>query len=141
MELTDAVEFARSRNHGVLVTSKRDSRAQLSNIAYAVGDDGVFRISVTDDRAKTVNMRRDARVALHVTRDDFYAYAVLEGDAELTPVASSPDDDTVEELVDHYRVIAGEHPDWDEFRRAMVDEGRLIVRFRPERAYGMLPST
>ena len=138
MELSDALDFARERTHGVLVTAKRDGRPQLSNVAYALGDDGVFRISVTDERAKTANVRRDPRVSLHVTRDDFYAYAVFEGDAELTPVASSPGDGTVDELADQYRVIAGEHPDWHEFRTAMVDDNRLIVRLHPERAYGML---
>jgi PPOX class probable F420-dependent enzyme len=99
----------------------------------------VIRVSVTDSRAKTANARRDPRVSLHVTRDDFYAYAVIEGQAELTPVATDPDDGTVDELVDYYRAIAGEHPDWDDYRRAMVADGRLVLRVRPERAYGMLP--
>src|SRR5205823_14770053 len=115
MDLSQAVGFAREHRRGVLVTMKRDGRPQLSNIAYAVGDDGVIRISVTDDRAKTKNLRRDARAALHVTRDDFYAYAVIEGNAELSPVAAAPDDATVDELIAQYRVIAGEHSNWDEF--------------------------
>ena len=99
----------------------------------------MIRISVTDSRAKTANARRDPRVALHVTRDDFYAYAVIEGRAELTPVAADPDDATVDELIEQYRAMAGEHPDWDDFRRAMVADGRLVLRLHPERAYGMLP--
>lgn len=138
MELTDALEFIRERRHGVLVTTKQDGRPQLSNISFALGDDGVIRVSVTDSRAKTANARRDPRVSLHVTRDDFYAYAVIEGRAELTPVAAEPDDATVGELVEHYRAIAGEHPDWDDFRRAMVADRRLVLRLHPERAYGML---
>jgi PPOX class probable F420-dependent enzyme len=140
MDLTDAIEFARSRQQGVLVTIKRDGRPQLSNITYSVGDDGVIRISVTASRAKTANARRDERVALHVTRDDFYAYAVIEGRAEVTPVASDPHDATVEELIEYYRAAAGEHPDWDDYRRVMVADGRLVLRIHPERAYGMLPS-
>jgi len=139
MELDAALDFVRSRHQGVLVTLKRDGRPQLSNIAYYVGDDGVVRISITNGRAKTANIRRDDRVSLHVTRDDFYAYVVLEGEAELAPVATSPDDATADELVEYYRAIVGEHPDWDEYRRAMVDDQRLVVRFRPTRAYGMLP--
>jgi len=140
MELDTALQFAREHSHGVLVTLKRDGRAQLSNIAYHVGDDGVVAISVTDGRAKTANLRRDGRASLHVTRDDFYAYVVVEGDAELTPAAASPDDATTDALVEYYRAVAGEHPDWDDYRRAMVDDGRVLVRIRPTHAYGMLPS-
>jgi PPOX class probable F420-dependent enzyme len=139
MDLATALEFVADRRHGVLTTLKADGRPQLSNIAYYVGDDGVIRISVTDGRAKTANLRRDQRASLHVTRDDFYAYAVLEARAELTPVAADPGDATVDELVEYYRAISGEHPDWDDYRRAMVADRRLIVRLHPERAYGMLP--
>jgi PPOX class probable F420-dependent enzyme len=138
MELSDALEFVRARQHGVLTTIKRDGRPQLSNITYAVGDDGVVRISVTDTRAKTRNLRRDPRASLHVTQDDFWAYVVLEGEVTLTPVAAAPDDDTVDQLVEFYRAVIGEHPDWDDYRRAMVADGRLLVLFRPERAYGMV---
>jgi PPOX class probable F420-dependent enzyme len=141
MDLTDAIVFARTRQHGVLATIKRDGRPQLSNISYSVGDDGVFRVSVTASRAKTANARRDERVSLHVTRDDFYAYAVIEGRAEVTPVASDPHDATVEELIEYYRAAAGEHPDWDDYRRVMVADGRLVLRIHPERAYGMLPAS
>ena len=139
MDLASAIEFVSARHHGVLVTVKADGRPQLSNISYAVGADGAIRISVTDGRAKTANLRRDPRASLHVTRDDFYAYVVVEASAELTPVAAEPDDATVEELVEYYRALSGEHPDWDDYRRAMVTDRRLIVRLRPERAYGMLP--
>jgi PPOX class probable F420-dependent enzyme len=138
MELDAALDFIRSRQHGVLTTLKRDGRPQLSNITYSLGDDGIVRISVTDGRAKTSNIRRDNRVSLHVSQDDFWAYVVVEADADLTPVASAPDDATVDELVEYYRAAAGEHPDWDDYRRVMVSEGRLIVRLRPTRAYGML---
>lgn len=122
---------------GVLVTLKRDGRPQLSNIAYAVGDDDVVRISVTDDRAKTANLRRDPRASLHVARDDFYAYAVVEGTASLMPVAADPHDATADALVEYYRAVAGEHDDWEEYRRAMVDDGRLIIELPIQRLYGM----
>jgi len=138
MDLATALEFVATKHQGVLTSQKRDGRPQLSNIAYHVGDDGVIRISVTDGRAKTSNLRRDPRASLHVTRDDFYAYAVIEARTEVTPVAAAPDDATVDELVDYYRAVAGEHPDWDDYRRTMVTDGRLILRLHPERAYGML---
>ena len=79
-------------------------------------------------------------MSLHVTRDDFYAYAVVEGDAELAPVAAAPDDATVDELVEYYRAVAGEHPDWDELppgdgRRPAASSSASA----PTHAYGMLP--
>jgi PPOX class probable F420-dependent enzyme len=140
MDLIDALDFVRDRRNGVLATLKRDGRPQLSNISYLVGDDDVIRISVTDSRAKTNNLRRDPRASLHVSRDDFWAYVVLEGEVELTPVAAEPHDDTVEQLVAYYRAMMGEHDDWDDYRRAMVSDGRLLVTFRPGHAYGMLGS-
>ena len=140
MELTDAMDFVRQHRRGVLVTQKHDGRPQLSNIAYAIGEDGVIRISITADRAKYRNLLRTPLASLHVTRDDFYAYAVLEADVELSDVSAAPDDPTVEELVEYYRALAGEHPDWDDYRAAMVTDRRLIVRLKPTRAYGMLPT-
>lgn len=140
MELREALAFIRSHKRGVLVTQKRDGRPQLSNIAYAVGEDGVIRISVTVDRAKYRNLQRTPLASLHVTRDDFYAYVVIEADVELSQVAAAPDDEAVEELVEQYRGIAGEHEDWEAFRQAMVRDRRLVVRLKPTRAYGMLPS-
>jgi PPOX class probable F420-dependent enzyme len=139
MELTDAIDFARQHRRGVLVTQKRDGRPQLSNVAYWIGDDGVIRISITADRAKYPNLQRTPLASLHVTREDFYAYAVIEADVELSEVAAAPDDATVDELVDYYRAVAGEHDDWDAYRQAMVDDRRLVVRLKPTRAYGMLP--
>ena len=140
MDLVAALEFIGSRRQGVLATRKRDGRPQLSNIAYSVGGDGVIRISITADRAKYKNLLREPVASLHVTREDFYAYVVLEADVELSDVASAPDDAAVDELVEQYRTVAGEHPDWDEFRAAMVKDRRLVVRLKPTRAYGMLPA-
>lgn len=138
MDLGDAVSFARQHHQGVLVTVRRDGRPQLSNILYGVGDDGLVRISVTDTRAKTKNLRRDPRGSLYVVGESFWSYVVIDGEAELSPVAQTLDDPTVDELVSLYRSIRGEeHPDWDEYRRVMVDEGRLVVRLRPVRAYGL----
>jgi PPOX class probable F420-dependent enzyme len=140
MELSDALEFIRDKRNGILIARKSDGRPQSSNIAFALGDDDVIRISVTDGRAKTANIRRDPRVSLHVNRDDFWAYAVIEADVTLLPVAESPDDATVDALVDYYRSVAGEHDDWDEYRRAMVADRRLLLELHPTRAYGMINS-
>lgn len=74
-----------------------------------------------------------------MSSDDGWSYAVAEVRAELTPVAAEPGDDTVAELVDLYRAVRGEHPDWDDYRRAMVAEGRLVLRLRVERLYGIPP--
>lgn len=133
------LEFVAGNRAGVLATLKRDGRPQLSNVGYA-WDDGLIRVSVTDARAKTGNLRRDPRVTLHVTSRDFWTWVAVEGTAELTPVAADPHDATVEELVAYYRGVSGEHPDWDEYRAAMVADRRLVVRFRPEHAYGQVPS-
>lgn len=91
MELAQALDFIKDRKDGVLSTQKRDGRPQLSNITYGLGDDGVIRISVTAGRVKAKNLARDPRASLHVTSDDFYAYAAVECDVELTPAAQSID--------------------------------------------------
>ena len=132
--------FVAEHRWGVLATVKRDGRPQLSNVGYAYDPETrLFRVSVTDDRAKTRNLRADPRVTLHVTSKDFWTWVAVEGTAELTPVAADPHDATVEELITYYRgAAAGEHPDWDEYRAAMVADRRLVVRFRPEHAYGQL---
>ena len=140
MELADALAFVQARKNGVLTTIRANGRPQLSNILYIPGDDGVLRISVTDSRAKTKNMRRDPRVSLYVPGDNFWQFVVVEGTAELTPVAADPHDDTVEQLIAYYRAGNGEHSDWDDYRAAMVADGRLIAAVHPERAYGLVVS-
>lgn len=134
----DALLELLSEGHGgVLVTLRRDGRPQLSNVMHAYyPDERIIRISVTDDRAKTRNLRRDPRASYHVTTGDHWAYTVADGTAELTPVAADPHDDTVEELVRLYRDIGGEHSDWDDYRAAMVRDRRLVIRLRVERVYG-----
>jgi len=125
---------------GVLATIKRDGRPQLSNVSYYFDPRNVaIEVSVTEPRAKTRNLRRDPRASIHVTADDGWAYAVVEGDAILTPPAASPDDDTVEALIALYRNIAGEHPDWDDYRRAMVADRRVVVTLPISHLYGLPP--
>jgi PPOX class probable F420-dependent enzyme len=137
MELAQALTFARPRHQGVLTTIKSDGRPQISNIAYATGDDDVILISVTDSRAKTANLRRDPRASLYVLGDNFYQWAVLEGLVELSPVAADPHDAAVDLLVTYYQGANGEHDDWEDYRAAMVADQRLVLSFRPERAYGI----
>ena len=117
---------------------QRLARPALSNVAHCVSDDHVIRISITAGRAKYHNLLRQPWAALHVTRPDFFGYAVLEGAVELSPVAARPDDDTVGELITYYRALSGEHEDWEAYRAAMVAERRVVVRLKPGRAYGLL---
>jgi PPOX class probable F420-dependent enzyme len=138
MEIARALEFVGERKRGVLATQRRDGRPQLSNVLFVVGDDGVISVSITDTRAKTRNLRRTPQASVHVASEDFWSYCVLDCDAELMPVAADPHDATVEALVDYYRRGNGEHPDWDEYRQAMVADQRLIVRLTATHAYGML---
>lgn len=140
MQIGEALDHLRTQRGGVLITQRRDGRPQSSNISYAVGDDDVVRISVTAGRAKTRNLERAPVASLHVSRPDFWAYVVVDADAELSAVAADPGDATVEELVALYRSVQGEHEDWDDYRRAMVADRRLVVRLRPTHAYGMWSS-
>ena len=134
------LDLLSSRRLGVLATIKRDGRPQLSNVNYTFDPDrGLIRVSVTDDRAKTANLRRDPRASFQVSSQDGWAYAVAEVRAELSPVAADPHDATVEELIDIYRAVAGEHPDWDDYRRAMVQDRRIALHLHVERVYGMPP--
>ena len=133
------VALASARNIGALATIKRDGRPQLSAVNFTL-DPGTAtaRISVIDGRAKVHNLRRDPRASIFVASPDGWTYAVLEGEVELSPVALAPDDATVEELVEVFRAIRGEdHPDWDEYRSAMVADRRLVARLRVEHAYGL----
>jgi PPOX class probable F420-dependent enzyme len=139
MEIPVALEFARINTKSTLVTIRANTRPQLSNILHHVGDDGVIRVSITADRAKYHNLVRTPWAALHVTQPDFWAYTVIEADAQLSPVAAAPDDATVDELVEYYRDLSGEHEDWASYRASMVENHRVVLRLTPTRAYGMLP--
>lgn len=125
---------------GVLATIKRDGRPQLSHVTYHFDPRSlVVSVSITEGRAKTRNLRRDPRASLLVSADDGWAYAVAEGDADLSAPAADPGDDTVEGLVGLYRAIAGEHPDWDDYRRAMITDRRVLLRMHVTHLYGMPP--
>jgi PPOX class probable F420-dependent enzyme len=138
--------LAAGRNLGTLAAIKKDGRPQLSMVNFALAPGGptagpTIRVSVVDGRAKVANLLRDPRASLLVTSSDGWSYAVLEGDARLSPVASGPDDGTVEELVELYRTIRGEdHPDWDDYRAAMVRDHRRVLSIHVTKVYGLAPS-
>jgi PPOX class probable F420-dependent enzyme len=130
----------RGNSLGVLATIKRDGRPQLSNVAYHFDPRAVaIQVSITEPRAKTRNLRRDPRASILVSSDDGWSYAVAEGEAQLTAPAADPRDDTVEALIALYRSIAGEHPDWDEYREAMVTDRRVVLTLPISHVYGMPP--
>lgn len=125
---------------GVLATIKSDGRPQLSHVTYHFDLRSLaIEVSITESRAKTRNLRRDPRASLLVSSDDGWAYAVAEGEAVLSAPASAPDDETVESLITLYRNVAGEHPDWDDYRRAMVADRRVLLRVPITHVYGMPP--
>jgi PPOX class probable F420-dependent enzyme len=138
MDIATAADFARTHSKSILTTLRKDGRPQQSNVLHWLPADGIVRVSITADRAKYVNLRRQPWAALHVSSDDFWSYAVLEGPAEVLPVAAHDDDATVAELVGYYRALSGEHPDWDDYRRAMIAERRTLVHLTPTHAYGLL---
>jgi PPOX class probable F420-dependent enzyme len=137
MDLDTALRYARATHRSVLTTLRGNGLPQLSNVLHAVDDDGVIRISTTADRAKYANLRRRPWAAVKVDGEDFWSYAVLEGDVELSAIAADPGDGATDELVALYRRLSGEHPDWDDYRRTMVADRRVVVRARPNHAYGL----
>jgi PPOX class probable F420-dependent enzyme len=138
MELDRALDFAAGRRNAVLTTLRADGRPQQSVIFYGADADR-FTVSVTATRAKTRNLRRDPRAALFIFGDDVFTWVSLDGHVELSPVAQSPDDAVVDELVEYYRRGSGEHENWNEFRRSMVDDQRLVATFVATSATGILP--
>jgi uncharacterized protein len=130
MNHQEALEYIGNNSHGVLATIKRDGRPQLSNISYTLDDDGLIKISVTEDRAKTKNARRDPRVSMTVIGDNWYQYIVVEGTAGFI------DDDPLPALRHVFERVAGKpHPDWDEFDQAMLSEQRIVMTISIDRLY------
>jgi PPOX class probable F420-dependent enzyme len=122
---------------GVLATLRVDGRPQLSPVTpFYDRDAGLLRVSMTEGRAKTKNLRRDPRAALEVTSSDGWAWATAEGRVTLTGPGTDPDGPEVQALVDYYRSVAGEHPDWAEYRAVMVADRRVLMTMQVQRVYG-----
>ncbi|MFE9784823.1 PPOX class F420-dependent oxidoreductase [Nocardia salmonicida] len=122
---------------GILATIKSDGRPQLSPVTpYYDRAAGIIYVSMTEGRAKTVNLRRDPRAALEVTSADGWSWATAEGTATLTGPGTDPNGPEVEALVDYYRAAAGEHPDWNEYREVMVADRRVLMALSVEHVYG-----
>ena len=138
MDLVRALAFAAGRRNALLTTLRADGRPQQSVIFFEADGDR-FTISLTDTRAKTKNLRRDPRAALFIPGDDVFTWVGLDGLVELSPVARTPEDAVVDQLVDYYRRSNGEHENWDEYRQAMVDDQRLVATFIGTSATGLLP--
>jgi PPOX class probable F420-dependent enzyme len=138
MDLAHALTFAAGQRNAVLTTLRADGRPQQSVIFFAADDDR-FTISITDDRAKTRNLRRDPRAALFIQGGDPFTWVSLDGHVELSPVAQAVDDATVDALVEYYRRGNGEHENWAEFRQTMIDDRRLVATFVATSATGILP--
>jgi PPOX class probable F420-dependent enzyme len=133
-DIDEARRFLGANHHAVLATYRRDGKVQQSPVSAGVDAQGRVIISVTEDRAKARNARRDPRVSLCVFSDAFYGQWVqVEGTAELV---DGPD--RLDALVDYYRTLRGEdHPDWDEYRTAMERDHRVLLRFEIDRASGL----
>jgi PPOX class probable F420-dependent enzyme len=123
------IDFIRTRHHMVLVTHRRDGAPQLSPVTGGVDAAGRIVIASYPERAKTANLRRTAECAVLVLSDDFGgAWVQVDGHAEVLDLPEALD-----ALVDYYRSISGEHPDWDEYRQAMRDQGKCLIRVTPAR--------
>jgi PPOX class probable F420-dependent enzyme len=124
IELEELLEFVRPRHRLLLATTRADGRPQLSPVSGGVDGEGRIVISTYPGRAKTRNAERDPRVSVCVLSEDWNGpWVQIDGDAEVLHMPEA-----VEGLVDYYRCIAGEHPDWDEYRRAMVVQDKSLLR-------------
>jgi PPOX class probable F420-dependent enzyme len=129
VDLAGLLDFVRPRHRALLITRRADGSPQASPLTCGVDDSGRLVMSTYPERAKTANARRDAAVSIVVMSDEWNGpWVQIDGEAE---VLDSPE--SVEPLVEYYRNISGEHPDWDEYREAMVKQGKSIIRITPRR--------
>jgi PPOX class probable F420-dependent enzyme len=129
VDLAGLLDFVRSRHRALLLTTRADGRPQASPLTCGVDSAGRLVISTYPERAKTRNARRDPRVSVVVLSDEWNdPWVQIDGTAEVIDAPES-----VEPLVEYFRVISGEHPDWDEYRAAMVRQGKSLIRVSPQR--------
>ncbi len=127
VELDELLQFLRPRHHALLVTTRSDGRPQVSPVSCGVDADGRIVVATYPQRAKVRNLRRDPRATVCVLSDEWDGpYVQVDGDAEIIDLP-----DAVEPLVEYYRSIAGEHPDWDTYREAMRHQGKSLIRVTP----------
>lgn len=138
MHLDIALDWIAQRTVATLITIRSDGRPQSSDIAYRIHD-GQIVISLTETRAKTRNIAADPRVVLHLSDPGAWSYVSIDGIAELSAVTTRPGDATSDALVEYYEGVTGEaHPDWDEYRQAMVAERRLLATITPNSVVGQI---
>ncbi|WP_262060889.1 PPOX class F420-dependent oxidoreductase [Streptomyces sp. STR69] len=129
VSLDELLDFVRPRHRALLLTRRADGSPQASPLTCGVDDSGRIVVSTYPERAKTRNAKRDPRVSIVVVSDEWNdPWVQIDGTAEVIDPPES-----VEPLVEYYRNIAGEHPDWDEYRAAMIKQGKSIIRITPER--------
>ena len=129
VDLAGLLDFVRPRHHGILLTTRADGMPQGSPVTMGVDDAGRIVVSTYPERAKTRNAKRNPQATVIVLSDDFGgAWVQVDGTAEVIDIP-----DSVEPLVEYYRSISGEHPDWDEYREAMVRQGKSLIRVTPTR--------
>ena len=122
----ELLEFVRSRHRWVLLTTRADGRPQLSPVTGGVSSSGHLVVSTYPDRAKAVNLRRNPTASVMVLSDEWDdAWVQVDGTAQ---VLDMPDPQALEGLVDYFRCISGEHPDWDDYRAAMQRQGKSLIR-------------
>jgi PPOX class probable F420-dependent enzyme len=130
VDIAEALEFARVNHRAVLATMRADGSPQLSPVTVGVDDKGRLEISTRETTVKTRNLRRTPRAWLCILTTRFFGeWVQVSGDVEIVPLPEA-----MELLVDYYRRISGEHPDWDEYRAAMRRDQRCLVRITPTRA-------
>lgn len=136
IELTDGLAFAAEVQMGTLITLRRDGRPQSSDVHHGVAD-GAIMFSVLPSRAKVVNVERDPRVVYHVSHEG--SYLSFDGTAEVSPIATSTEGPAMDTLIQAFRAVAKkDHPDWDEFREAMVREQRRVITVTPTSVVGLI---
>lgn len=129
VDKTALAGFIRPRHHAILVTTRADGTPQLSPVTCGLDAEDRIVISTYPSRAKAVNARRDPRVSVCVLSDDWDgAWVQVDGTAEVLDLP-----DALEPLVEYFRVISGEHPDWDEYREAMQRQGKCLIRVTIDR--------
>ncbi|NNE73990.1 MAG: TIGR03618 family F420-dependent PPOX class oxidoreductase [Acidimicrobiales bacterium] len=136
IELVDALAFTAGVPNGALITLRRDGRPQSSEVHHGVLD-GTIVFSVLPTRAKVFNIERDPRVVYHVSHEG--SYLSFDGTAEVSPIPTKREGPAMDTLVDAFRAVAKkEHPDWDEFREAMVRERRRVITVTPTSVVGLI---